>query len=91
MFVVWGDIADPGVQSYRVVFDSDLFEGCVEEEGVSDLFEVGLFTFDMTEQRFDVALVGGCAWSADVHSEGVEGHELSGGSRHHLWPAVGDG
>ncbi|MCZ6738456.1 MAG: hypothetical protein O7C01_01615 [Actinobacteria bacterium] len=48
------------------------------------------FPFDVSEQGFDVGLVGGCARPADMHGEGVESHELSGGARHHLWATIRD-
>jgi len=74
----------------RVVFDSDLFQRGLEDEGIPDLLQMGPFTLDMSEEGFDVGLVGGNPGTSDVHGEGVKGHKFPGGARHHLGATIGD-
>jgi hypothetical protein len=64
--------------------------GGSKDDRVSDLFQVGPFPFYVSEEGFDVGLVGGCARSAHMHGERVESHELSGGARHHLGATIRD-
>ncbi len=53
VFVVGGDIADAFVEPHTVVVVADAFEFCGEVGGIVERFEVGVFAFDVAEQRLD--------------------------------------
>jgi len=69
VFVVGGDIVDAFVEPHRVVVESDAFEFTGEIGWIVERFEVGVFAFDVAEQRFDPGLVGGCGPPPEVLSD----------------------
>ena len=50
VFLVGGDVADPGVEPDRVVVHALLFEFDPQDLDVFDQLEVGLLDFEMPEQ-----------------------------------------
>ena len=84
VFLIRGDVADAGVESHSVVLGPSDLELGSEHGDVTDQVEVGEFSLEVPEERFDPGLVGGGAGSAVVGGEPAQGHELSGGARRHL-------
>ena len=78
VFVVGGDVSDAFVEPHRVVVVPDAFEFSGEIGWVVERFEVGVFAFDVAEQRLDPGLVGGCGPPPEVLSDRTDGHELGG-------------
>ncbi len=88
MFLVWGDVSDAGMESHLVVVGTADVEFGAEDVDVFDQVEVGEFSFEMSEERFDPSLVGGSAGSSVVGGQPAQGHELSGRPRAHLGSVV---
>ena len=78
VFVVGGDVSVAFVDPHTVVVVADAFEFSGEVGGIVERFEVGVFAFDVTEQRLDPGLVGGCGPPPEVLSDRTDGHELGG-------------
>jgi hypothetical protein len=88
VFLIRGHVSDAGVESHLVVVGpSDLKFGS-EHIDVVDQLEVGMFAFEVPEERFDPRLVGGSAGTAVVGSQPAQRHELSGAARGHLGTVV---
>ena len=66
VFVVGGDVADPGVQPDRVVVLADDRELGAQGGGVADGEQMGVLGLDVAEQRLDPGLVGRGAGSASA-------------------------
>ena len=56
VFVVGGDVADPGVQAHGVVLGADAVELGLENAGVGDLLQVRPVALDVPEQALDPGL-----------------------------------
>jgi len=61
VFVVGGDVADPGVQAQGVVAVLDEGELGLEYAGVGDLLQVRVLGLGVAEEGLDPGLVGGGA------------------------------
>ena len=88
VFVVGGEIADAFVEPHRVVVEPDAFEFTAETGGIVERFEVGVFAFDVVEQRLDPGQLGGCVTPSEVLSDRAERHELGGVTGAHLRAVV---
>ena len=76
MLVLWGDVADAGVEPDSVVAVADGGQLAVEVARVVELAEVRPFVLEMPEEALDGRLVGRDAGAAVVRGDRVQGHEL---------------
>ncbi len=90
VFVVGGDVTDTFVEPHRVVVVPDAFVFSGEVGWIVERFEVGVFAFDVAEQRLDPGLVGGCGAPPEVLSDRTKGHELGGVTSTHPRAVVAD-
>ena len=81
VFLVGCHVADAGVEPDGVVVGPLEVEFSAEYVDVGDEFEVGLFSLEVPEQRFDPCLVGRGAGPAEVGGEPAQCHELVRGTR----------
>lgn len=90
VLVVGGDVADALVQSHGVVVLLSDVEFAAQDRGVIDGVQVGVFAFEVAEERLDPGLVVGGAGAAEVLGDPGDRHELRGLGRAHLRAVVRD-
>src|ERR1035438_6822134 len=91
VLVSGSDIADPGVQSDRVVLVADLGQLGPEDLRVADPVELWPVGLDVTEQALDPGLVRGRSGPAEVLRDRAHRHERARVDRGHLRPGAADG
>ena len=77
VFLVGGAVADTGVEPDGVVVGSLDVELGTENVDVFDQLEVGVFGFEVTEERLDPCLICWGGWPAVMGGEPTQSHELS--------------